>query len=1057
MATVRTKLRNSGCRAAVRELDGDDKNDGNAKLRYIKLDNKEMAGMPDQSLENYENVNTILNSVFLDGRFQEQPLYLDLEDDLLEEICVETGETPKILVERLCEAVSETLTWGQDNIYLLHERRRRDWIDGGFQVPPPFTALLCVLTLAAEKMSQDVTYSSQNYYRRLCQILRASEDTQHHKVSFAGKFTLPFWQSLNFWLKETHYEFGRDTARQVNSWTYVSYAISQALVRETDRIRLKRLFVDFGFSQGENVSEPQMKLYLHEWMGGVSGPSEWLRKLWALPDLRERVVAAALHELETWDGGATASSTGSKPQKNLVWVATMKSFPKKQVNLFLTAGSADLEVVGRLTIASFGEFIEEAFRGCLDGLWLSNVPGLDIDFLEPRSGMSLDHLMMANFELHDQAGTNAYLRNTRPIVPLLKMESTPYFREVSRVTLNQPYIIFCHKKWRDHVCTHLHEYARSGFVESTSGQLNGVPPSWVMISGVEFNSIPEGTLSDNIQTLVPLAEGAGVHFDGGLKLGPNMWHVDNPPACYAMDDKGLLPCQLQTSALDMKAKTIAEQGPAGINTGFLLQCDADLDAGNFTVVAKRGRKTYQRDIGFRSANTPRKSRSEALAYVASEKYLDFSAHKLQELPDNAFIVRGMFVVGEALETEIKGSGADTKQIANYGDQTEADSAESRYLNTVSSKIVENCVVRAYHYWICQSYNGDAPRSSAVRMRCKDCGSSVLIADRKKQWKQKSASALSNKQQATLAGEALQRESEEQISEKTLFDALCYLGAGSKGTLESVLATATTDTWQVVTKTRDLIDLGHIDVCYQPNSNRLLRWSIAPPTLVVTDNETAYLAGFRSQSLVERFVELFKPHSSSVEIEEQRDAPPVILCSGFGLSVLEADSVLKGLKDPAGQPIVCVEAPGVAIASRMPSLDEISSKMNLIRIEDTRDLEKFEPFSGKWSRANDFDGIGGYRTSFAGRRYFFLDSTGAMKEGSYELVKIQAAIAAGVRLHQFDEGSSEFRCVLGCEPPGLFRRALVSCSGKLPAIKKGLTVYQAVDPMIAHTITSKLHC
>ena len=260
-----------------------------------------------------------------------RPVYLDLEDQPAAALSQKLDIAVTDLDTFIALAVAETLEGHQSDPYAWHVSKTRRWAQSGRVSPPPFTGLLIALSLAAEKMRDDGQFSATNYYERLFEVLDVHDFALKAKLRSHAGSTRLFWRELNHWLTEHDFEMGRPTARQVNSWPYVSYALSQALVREAERHRFHHLFKEFDLSPLDDVSESEMVLFLHDWMTG-SGPNAWLRKLWASPDLRERVAAAALTELESWDGGRIE---GGRKHRRLCWTAHFKTFPRKRFELLL--------------------------------------------------------------------------------------------------------------------------------------------------------------------------------------------------------------------------------------------------------------------------------------------------------------------------------------------------------------------------------------------------------------------------------------------------------------------------------------------------------------------------------------------------------------------------------------------------------------------------------------------------------------------------------------------------------------------------------------------------
>src|SRR4029078_9135383 len=76
---------------------------------------------------------------------------------------------------------------------------------------------------------------------------------------------LDLWNSLNAWLDDWDGTRGRPTARSLDSRRYVSIAISQALVRQHDRLQLRKIFQFYDLVPGQPIGVTQMRQVLQHW------------------------------------------------------------------------------------------------------------------------------------------------------------------------------------------------------------------------------------------------------------------------------------------------------------------------------------------------------------------------------------------------------------------------------------------------------------------------------------------------------------------------------------------------------------------------------------------------------------------------------------------------------------------------------------------------------------------------------------------------------------------------------------------------------------------------
>ena len=88
---------------------------------------------------------------------------------------------------------------------------------------------------------------------------------------------------------------------------------------------------------------------------------------------------------------------------------------------------------------------------------------------------------------------------------------------------------------------------------------------------------------------------------------------------------------------------------------------------------------------------------------------------------------------------------------------------------------------------------------------------------------------------------------------------------------------------------------------------------------------------------------------------------------------------------------------------------------------------------------------------------YVSAEGVCRQVPYEVGKVMAARDLCIRLHEYDAGSSKLISIMGAEPPALFRRALVACSGSLPKYGRSPTVeYSDVPEEVANLLLNKLY-
>ncbi|WP_324826458.1 hypothetical protein [Qipengyuania zhejiangensis] len=996
--------------------------------------------------EDYELLNEALNDVLFDGRFAMKPVYVDLEEDVAAEVSRQLGIEPKDLDDFIAVAVEETLLANPVNPYSWHTKRLRNWIRRGRQTPPPFTGLLAALSLAAEKMRADTQFSATNYYERLFEVLGVEDVHLQGLLRNKARYTRPFWRELNQWLTEHDFELGRPTARQVNSWKYVSYALSQALVRDADRQRLHHLFRDFGLSPLDDIEESEMMLHLHDWMTGT-GPSAWIRRLWSNVDLRERLAAAAIAELESWD---EAEAGNGQNRKRLSWAASISTFPRRRISLHLATASLERDDDIELTPLDTGSKAARlAFRACDEKPWLAPAGSGDFSVLEPTNGIDIGALMLATIELESKEG-GSYFHLARPIIPLAKLDTGIFFREVQRTSLLKRHAVLCHEHWTAQVSNHLDKCARPGFRISTCERLPGLPPDWVLFEDVEIVRVLD-TAHNNLAVLVPLSEGVAIKPEGGLRLAPQIWHRDAPPNVVATSDQGEFTLEIRMPGDETEDECLLSRGSSKGSCEFAPEEISTAGASELSIVAIAGRQeSGEKNLAFRDADIPRPMRGEQLSYCLDPSF-PASILNAVERSKNAeclLEVRGMIVRGE-VPAMVELSMADTEFQGDVED--EASESTEEYLVSEIEGVSETCVIRGYHYWICEPGHMDDTRWEAKRMDCKDCKLTAVLRNRGRNQRGGRQARRGSGSSTVSAPPVEERTSE--IDLDLVLDGLCYLGTGTWHAFQSLSSAHSQEPWFAWSLAQDLRDLGHIDIA-RSSFGRVTGWSVPPPAIVVKADGEAYLAGFRNRRLIDEVGDALEAEDCEYNVESTGGG--VTRHSWKGVSIEVARSALEGIKDPFGRTVAVEEVPAATLLAGSPGLADLVGSLSPVHFESKDGLERFDARSGRWGLVSQSVEPGAYRTNFAGRRYFIRDSIGETKSSSPGLAKLFAARLEGVRLHDYDPAIGRLVSGLGCDLPGLFSRAIVSCSGRLPSEGRGRLFYEQVEEPIASRLLSKLY-
>lgn len=999
----------------------------------------------------YDVLNDAVNSTYFDGRHGSRPVYLDQEDDHRQELARRIGVEPSDVDAVLGETVEGTLRWHTKNVYKVHSQAKNDWDERGRVSPPPFSALLLALSLAAERMRADTEFSSNNYYQRLADVLHLEDSHRARlkvELAHSAKHTAEFWESLNAWLTQHDHAFGQPTADDFNSpFRYVSFAVSQSLVRDVDRQRLRLMFSAFGLSRRNKVSAGEMRLCLKSWGGGANGPTPPLKRMLENADLLDRLVDAALAELELFDGDA-AIAQGMPGSQRLFWVIFERSFPRRQMRLHLACADlrpdlGDLEELGATTEPNRGK----------RRLRLEQRGPADIQCLGPTELLNLERMFYGAVQVRSEPGT-IFSHDPSPIIPLKRREDAPYWQEVPRIEPHTRHVVIFHEKWEARIREHLGAVAEPGFSTIAHDTDPGfLPPHWIALRDVIVTRLPTGPVQNDLQVLVPMSSGREIHCAGGLPLARNIWHAQAPPAVHLDTDR-----EPEQIFLERGAGKKHEIDPESYGPDFLRELSGKpLEGKNLRLVAKGSNWRLAQTLSFRSANTPRwltASQRTSLSYSVGTSALNM----LSALEDSG----GPGMQGHATRGIGAAPAAATGLARTMRLSTiflEEDEPTPRYDQTAVVGVEGTCILRGHHYWVVDE--------ATTRMQCRDCQKFQWVTEFRAAWVQAQRRRGRNrgilmaipKRVEAPAGEPAHVHSalpldlrETGITTDVLLDAACYLGGGPMEQLQGLLAHLHRDPLVLSNACRGLVDLALIDTQLDQNLARPVRWSIPPPCLTMISDNRAFLSGFRSADLIAEIDDALRGFDCSHGCVTQPDAPAAHYWTVAGLMADEIREIVADIRDPFARPLAVEDQLPIRLVGVLPPIGAILQSLKSIYVAPAQQVEQFDVESGRW-HVGSLERPGAYRARMHGSQYFFHDGARSFAT-PYELAKLLAARLERRWIHAYENGT--FQCVVGCEPPGLFRRALVACSGLLPTRSNGVVTYLDVDEAVADAVLVKLY-
>lgn len=987
-----------------------------------------------------KRVNEALARAFFGGRFQGRPVFLTLDNQGRTEVAKCLRVDFDDFESRCCEMVGRNLCTG-DNPYREIVASAREWEKAGQPGFPPFIAVLFALSHAAELMGEKDEFAQNNYYVRLAQVL----GFPRAPLAKHAKSTDVLWRLLAGWLEEQDYERGRPTASSIGNWKYVGKAMSQAIVRANDRHQFHDLFEKYGFSSGDRSAPDQLLIYLADWMT-TSRPSSRLKSAWGKLELRNRIAEVAASELEEWEGAAVGGASEGRPaiQSGLILLATIvPSFPTSRLSLALGQARELSAAIEGLKDATGNTYT------------LSNEQYGSFATLSPSPLGKGARALANNVSLQSSHASLGWRSSL--VIPLASSGDGPYWTEVRRVSRHETHMLLVKRKKTivDELGLILTLFSTGEASVATSSDLPGLPDGWLLYRDVCITA-SSFEASDDLQVLVPNSDGQGFAFKGGMQLGRGIYHSADPPGVLFLAKAS--PSEVRVSRPGPAGQVVVQEHASRGPT-----CNVQMNGlgdGTFTLSGAAGKKPSSCQVLLRSAARARPNplqNAERLVHASI-----FSASPADEVKSPAH------VEGLAIACEEENLGALEVGLASYTthnvkacpedrSQELEDAVDEVAIEKLPSS--ESCASRGYHYWICAYRKTKVSLSTPLRQVCRDCGRSVLIAQRGKKQPKRRGQAPSvptprPKPVKRLDTNLLNRQA--LVDHDLMLDALGYLGQGSWRRFEGLLASHETAPWYSVELARDLSALGHLDIRYRHGSHGVLSWSVPATCIGFASREAGYLSGFRSLPLLEEIQNAIERAGGRYIKVSSTRGPKAIRIAGIDPAGVRA--ALQDVQGPLGRaPLVTENVPArlamacLQVAGLGAALAPASAGSNL------RNLQRFDVETARWRTVDEIRGEGAYRFNHAGRTYLYRSKDGRDAVGPHQLVKLLAARAVGRHLHGYDQESRCFVSTRGAEPVGLLERALVAASGELPTTNEhGLTSYRQVEPEVGAAILHILY-
>lgn len=952
------------------------------------------------------------------------PVYLDLETDTLAAIASSAAHQgdPREGLQAAVRSVTVSSSRFSLSGLLGRERlwRRRDDV----ALAPPSLAFLAATTLAAEDMgSSGDGLDPNNYYSRLALLLglRADDPTLRQQYQ---RYSESLWGDLNRWLEALEGQRGLPTAYAL-SFRYVGLPLSQALVREGDRKKLPLFFAQFGLAAGMDLAPEVLERYLDSWFGAETCPaSVALKKLWARSKARERIATVAAVELLGWDGTLPEGHAGQALtyQRVGIMAQVLQGFMGSRIDLSLTLRGLDADFQGAMEVEdASGQWLPLDFVPVVGSVWRTNFQStLDI-------GSAIDGVVRLRPAGSSDAAALVQ-RHPRPLVPLVFDEMQGLFVEQERLQLNVDSLLLVRRNARGkpfaaEVERVLASCARPGFVVHEA--MAGIPGDWLLFSGVQLFCTPANS---RFNELVPLARDQ-LTLAGGLRIPSRVrkWSTLAPPEIRAAVESAES-LRLRLTRVDMTAGDDEQEQTVGdwTSEGGALVVDLrqeGLPTGDYSAELFSGnsRTPVQRTtIRLRSADQvdPGWHLTTRLVYQ-----LDQSATgALSATPYEA---------GAELERFVDGALASGWNDAAVRPAPHRPTWRVRTAETpppltvkVGSPEEHSCVATGAHHFVFPTfYGGWQPKF--IEGVCKYCGQ----VKRTPGW-------ISNRPRHFRTGSVAQVDVallppvEERHGRNwdAALDALVHLGGGSGKSLEALATQLDGSSAFSATFATHLESLGHLAL-ERDTDGRPIRWEISPAQLVVSP-EGVDLVGAWTPAAVQALAESMQS-TATYSVVPSAEGPMRRILKGFDLTLL---------RQAAPDDVTLVETAADDVMAALPSLSDVAVAVAREPLPGFTEAEWFDLESAAWLRTNDVDRPGAFRFSRGFETMYAFRSpddvaAGTVARGSVYLVKHLAANAVGSTLAFYLASADGLIVPRGCELPGLYQRAAVLASGKLPTHRK----------------------
>ena len=1006
--------------------------------------------------ERYELWNQAFSHVVFSARNDGRPVYLDMDEEVIGKVASEAGFEPAQAADQLTETVRRTLYLDASDgpVFWQHTEKLRLWRYGlrpgreknDVLGPPPVLGLLAVLTLAAEEMGGDSAFAANAYYPRLFRLLHVDDSNQQRRIESAyRKQAENLWRGLNEWLSATDGRFGSPTAYAL-SHRYVGLPMSQALVRSADRQQFPLLFHRFGLPPGAEISPADMERFLDSWIHQHPCPvSKSLESLWQRGEARERIANVAAIELRSWDG-SLRDRDGEESRKigDVLLVCWLRRFPRHQLEISLIADLRTQPCPPTLTVLS-----------------AQGSPSIDVTpvvgaRVQPTATSEIDpaSLIEGVLRLADITSGKEVARWPRRVIPFRHDDLLNAYVECERVQLGEDAMLLVKddRGLATAVRSTLELIARPGFREETA--MPGLPAGWLLYTDVQIMAFPasEPTQTD-LNALVPLLS-TQLTLAGGSKLPGRLrkWSSLNPPEVRAIAQDADTISVVMTP-LDGQSRTPMTW--SSHTAALVIDLSGQgLTDGDYELSLLSGTKVKQQAIlRLRSSSSPDSASWQRATPLAHDLDTDpLAVLRAVPLTDPAprALVRGPY----ASPASPRPAPTATATATIWWDAPKPRTAPPPPPIAIAAPDPKSCVVTGAHRLHLPTYYGH-PTSSMISGVCENCGLVKRFPARFSAlqfgtWSRRQAHATPLTVDVSQLPEVTSSDGDWDIA----LDSLAHVRGGGYAALEYVARQVESSNLFADSFARSLETRGDLDIRRGADLTST-EWELSPAYLAQLATGAFALTGCWSQGMRHTLQALVEKAGGHLNARHEPSGPTRFTVDGITARRLDQIGAAVGSAGVVLQSAAC-------LVELLPPLSQLEAALPRVPMPGARRILRFHLPSASWVQVPFAAEPGAYRleAAFATTDVFRCARDVQRNEAALATVQLTKHLAArhsGRPLLAYFGSHKNLAVPLGADLPGLYGRAAVLCSGRLPTPdhRRRLLIYHDVPQLIADELTRLL--